>query len=124
MNITTDTTQKIGRTGEAVAARFLEQRGYIIITRNWRAGRIGEIDLIATRDGTTVFVEVKTRRHVDAGGALEAVSPSKLSRMQRVALAWLAQEGALPHDYRFDVIGVHLAHGREPAFAWLQDVAQ
>ena len=117
VNITTDTTQKIGRNGEAAAARFLEQRGYAIVATNWRNGRDGEIDLI-------VFVEVKTRRRIGAHGALEAVSPLKLARMQRVALAWLAHAGELSARYRFDVIGVHVAPGLGPAFAWLQDVAQ
>lgn len=124
VNITTDTTQKIGRNGEAAAARFLEQRGYTIVATNWRNGRDGEIDLIATIDDLIVFVEVKTRRRIGAHGALEAVSPLKLARMQRVALAWLAHAGELSARYRFDVIGVNVAPGLEPAFAWLQDVAQ
>ena len=85
VNITTDTTQKIGRNGEAAAARFLEQRGYAIVATNWRNGRDGEIDLIATIDDLIVFVEVKTRRRIGAHGALEAVSPLKLARMQRRA---------------------------------------
>ena len=58
VNITTDTTQKIGRNGEAAAARFLEQRGYAIVATNWRNGRDGEIDLNATIDDLIVFVEV------------------------------------------------------------------
>ena len=119
-----DTTSTTGQRAENQAARFLEQRGYAIVAANWRNGRDGEIDLIATIDGVIVFVEVKTRRRIGAHGALEAVSPLKLARMQRVALAWLAHAGELSARYRFDVIGVHVAPGLGPAFAWLQDVAQ
>ena len=49
----------VGDAGEAVAARFLEQRGAVVIDRNVRVGR-DEIDLVARIDGQTVAVEVKT----------------------------------------------------------------
>ena len=114
---------RLGQRGETLALQLLRELGLEFLTRNY-AGDKGEIDLIATIDDLIVFVEVKTRRRIGAHGALEAVSPLKLARMHRVALAWLAHAGELSARYRFDVIGVHVAPGLEPAFAWLQDVAQ
>ncbi len=49
----------VGAAGEAVAARFLEQRGAVIVDRNVRVGR-DEIDLVARVDGHLIAVEVKT----------------------------------------------------------------
>ncbi|MEA2023745.1 MAG: YraN family protein [Actinomycetota bacterium] len=49
----------VGDAGEAVAARFLAQRGAVVVDRNVRVGR-DEIDLIARIEGDTVAVEVKT----------------------------------------------------------------
>ena len=53
------TTKKIGDKGEERAVRFLEQKGYEIIERNWRT-RSGELDIIAYKNETIVFFEVKT----------------------------------------------------------------
>src|SRR5687768_17011651 len=53
-----------GRRGETLAAWFLRLQGYRILETRYKTP-IGEIDLIARRWGTTVFVEVKSRR--DAG---------------------------------------------------------
>ena len=53
-----------GRWGEDRAAEYLESQGYGIMARDWRAGR-RDIDIVAHKDGTVAFVEVKTRR--DAG---------------------------------------------------------
>lgn len=49
----------IGNDGENRAAQFLESQGYSIVERNYRI-RLGEIDIIASKDNILVFVEVKT----------------------------------------------------------------
>ena len=53
-----DVSTKKGRKGEEIAASFLESKGYKIVKRNFRAYG-AEIDLVAVRDDTTVFAEVK-----------------------------------------------------------------
>lgn len=54
--------KRIATAGENLAEQYLIGQGYSIVARNWRAGRVGEIDLIAVDpQGTLVFVEVKTR---------------------------------------------------------------
>ena len=52
--------QKVGQWGEQAAADYLSTKGYEIIARNVRTP-YGEIDLIAQKDGFTIFVEVKAR---------------------------------------------------------------
>ncbi|MGI6744575.1 MAG: YraN family protein [Acutalibacteraceae bacterium] len=53
------TTRLLGAMGEQIAARSLREKGYEIIAANYRT-RIGEIDIIATKDKYICFVEVKT----------------------------------------------------------------
>lgn len=48
-----------GREGEDYAVRYLEERGFLVLARNYRAGR-GEIDVIVRRDDRIGFVEVKS----------------------------------------------------------------
>lgn len=113
--------QWLGREGEARAARHLEGRGYRIVARNVRADRV-EIDLIACRGSTLVFVEVKTRRRslggVHHGLAAEAVDPRKQRRLRRGARAWLAdnrREARRASRCRFDVVTCLLEEDRQPA---------
>ena len=50
----------LGHKGEAIAAEYYRQKGYLLLGHNYRT-RMGEIDLILYKDGTIVFAEVKTR---------------------------------------------------------------
>ena len=63
---------KLGRWGEAVAAKHLQDKGYQIIARNWRTAR-GENDLVAKTGELLLFVEVKTRRGRAAGACCRGV---------------------------------------------------
>ncbi|MBD8515895.1 YraN family protein [Plantibacter sp. CFBP 8804] len=98
---------ELGRRGEQVAADHLEACGYRILDRNWRCPQ-GELDLIADDDGTLVFVEVKTRSGVGFGDPAEAVTPSKLARIGRLAGAWCAEHRPRSRRMRVDVVGIVL----------------
>ncbi len=102
------TRGELGAQGEALAARHLEAQGYRIVARNLRIERV-EIDLIARRGASVVFVEVKTRSSRSAGAPEEAVDARKLARLRRGAAAWLRQHGAGARAARFDVIACERA---------------
>jgi putative endonuclease len=99
----------LGRSGERLAASFLETAGYRIVDRNWRGSR-GELDIVAEHDGTTVFVEVKTRSGLGFGHPFEAITPRKLRSLRRLAGEWCAQaQPSRPSaggGIRLDVIAV------------------
>ena len=58
-----DTRINLGKKGENAAVKFLEQRGYVIVDRNWRCPA-GEADIIAFDCETLVFFEVKNFRKI------------------------------------------------------------
>ncbi|AYG02129.1 YraN family protein [Gryllotalpicola protaetiae] len=95
----------LGRSGEQLAARFLEAGGYRIVERNWRGTR-GELDIVAEHDGTTVFVEVKTRSGLRFGHPFEAITPRKLRALRRLAAEWCSASERPRAHIRLDVIGV------------------
>ena len=90
-----------GIQAENAASQFLHAGGYEIIGRRRRVGSV-EIDLIATRDQTLAFVEVKGRRSGLAG--YYAVDTRKKARMTTAAETWLSEHPE-HHWYaiRFDV---------------------
>lgn len=99
-----------GRLGEAMAALFLEARGWTIEARNFRAGR-QEIDLVARRGRTLALVEVKwraaTKAEAEAEGAAAAWSPAQRSRA--AAAAWAAVRVHDPErtcTVRFDLVAL------------------
>jgi putative endonuclease len=116
------TRAQIGRRGERLAAGKLEAEGYRVIERNYRT-REGELDIVAVRDGTIVFCEVKTliARNVDRGGplfALESVNNAKRAQVRRMARSWIADRPRSANArgrpaVRFDAIGVVLSAAGE-----------
>lgn len=88
-----------------MAAAYLERKGYQILERNYRT-RDGEIDLIAQREGTVVFVEVKTARNLSFGPPQCWVNCRKRDHLIRAAAAYLAEKSSDEVNCRFDVIAI------------------
>jgi putative endonuclease len=95
----------LGRRGEQRAASFLAKTGVRVLARGV-ANQFGEIDLVGLDGETIVFVEVRTRRSLDAGHPAESVTPEKQARLTRAALAFLKQNRLLEHRSRFDVVAI------------------
>jgi putative endonuclease len=103
------TTKQSGDEGEKCALHHLQQQGLTLVERNYRVahGRwapAGEIDLIMqSRDGTLIFVEVRTRQHMGFGGAAASVNRNKQQRLIRTAQHYLMRYRS-PPPCRFDVL--------------------
>jgi putative endonuclease len=105
--------RKFGDLGEKVAADFLKDNGYKILSANYQntsGRRLGEIDLIAkdTERDEIVFVEVKTREMQKYQNSLpeENITYRKLRKMEKIANAYLRQNGLNSINFRFDAISV------------------
>ncbi|MGE5074026.1 MAG: YraN family protein [Anaerolineae bacterium] len=95
--------QSIGRWGEQAAADYLCTHGYELLARNIRTP-YGEIDLVASKAGITVFVEVKARTSKSFGPPELAVTPRKQAHMLACAEHY-AQQNEIDH-WQIDVIAV------------------
>ena len=98
--------------GEVYAARYLRDNGYSIRAANYQT-RMGEVDVIAERDGVTVFVEVKTRSAGMLARPMESVTVDKQRRLTLAAKQYLRLEPTTAAA-RFDVIEVYLDDGQKP----------
>ncbi len=99
-----------GRKGESFCEEYYRKRGYEIKERNYHS-RYGEIDLIAEKDKTVVFVEVKTRDEKALSRPAEAVNKSKQKKLILTSMQYMEN---LPFDIncRFDVFEVWQKEGR------------
>ncbi len=104
-------TQDLAREGEDAAAAYLSKNGYVVHVRNFHFGRNGEIDIIASKEGMTVFAEVKTRRFGTAEEALYSITPSKQKQLIRIAQGYMYTKGMGELACRFDVIVVTFQKG-------------
>ena len=139
------TAKEVGDAGEAQALAHLLGQGLILVERNYRVARGpnargGEVDLILReRDGTLVFVEVRTRRgalHGDGassrtafggessssrtafGGAAASVGATKQRRLVLAAQHYLSRFKTLP-ACRFDVVTVE-GEGAQMRIEWFR----
>ncbi|NBC28817.1 MAG: YraN family protein [Spirochaetes bacterium] len=93
-----------GRSGESKAAGYLSQEGFRILEKNFKS-TTGEVDIVAVRGGTIVFVEVKSWRQFRGHDLERALSRRKRQRIVRTSRAFLAQHRAFSdYSVRFDVL--------------------
>lgn len=99
-----DKRKIVGKRGEAIAASYLEERGYQILEQNWRCGR-AEIDIIAKEGETLVFIEVKARQTSRYGQPARFFKTQQRDRIASAAGSYMEKTG---HDWalRFDLISV------------------
>ena len=98
-----DTTARTGQIAEDRAARFLELQKLPVIARNHRC-RGGEIDLVCRDGRTLIFVEVRSRKNGDFGGAAASITIAKQRRIALAARHYLAATGRSGRDCRFDCV--------------------
>ena len=105
MNTNENRRARLGRMGEAAAARYLRGLGWKVVDRNWRCAE-GELDIVAFDGRGHVVCEVKTRAGLDFGDPLEAITAAKAARLRRLAGRWADQHGLSAAQIRIDVIGL------------------
>jgi len=105
--------RQLGKKGEEFAAEYLKRKNYRILCRNYRAGRLGEIDLIAADNKRIIFAEVKARTGNSYGAPAEAVSYRKQQTMRKVASCFLRDYDIADSEIRFDVIEIIMTRNCE-----------
>lgn len=100
--------------GEDIAAKFLKEKGYKIIERNFRKG-YGEIDIIAIHKNILVFIEVKTRTSNKFGTPFEAITYFKLKTLVKTAEFYKVLNPRLPEALRIDAVSILLDYSNNPA---------
>ena len=110
-----ENTRQSGNEGEDKAVLFLQEKGYQIISRNWRI-RTGEIDIIAVKGDFIVFAEVKRQKADNLETLSVKLNAKKQKTIVETAKCYLSKHRQYNCKYiRFDVLVVDMP-GYEPVF--------
>ena len=104
--------KELGRQGEEKAARYMMERGYKIIERNYYT-RFGELDIICTKGKDIYFVEVKTRTNLKFGYPEEAITHKKIENLRKAAVIYLKNFDRPFGQMHFDGITILIMDGEE-----------
>ena len=109
--------RKFGDLGEKIAERYLQEKGYKVIEKNYLKPW-GEIDLVAKKGGVLIFCEVKTRdsKNVEHFLAESSVNRLKIKKLQKICETYLS-ERRYPYDqeWQIDVLAVLIDKERKKA---------
>jgi putative endonuclease len=114
------THNETGKLGEQMAMEYLSGKGYIVLHQNWRHSH-WEVDIIASKDATLHFTEVKTRRTKKFGQPEDNVTKKKIQNLINAAEEYL-------HLYpqwkriQFNVLSISIIKNKPVEFFLLEDV--
>ncbi len=100
----------LGKHGEDLACKYLDNNNYKIIQRNFRCKQ-GEIDIIALDKNYIVFVEIKSRTSNKYGLPSESVTQRKMKHIIKAATYFLYMNHLENVNTRIDVIEVYVKNG-------------
>lgn len=109
-----------GKTGEALACIFLEKKGFFILHTNWKSGR-NEVDIIASKDDTLHFNEVKTKGGKGLALPEQRVNSAKIGRMKRAAEQYLFANPGWKY-VQFNIIAITMEFGLPEEYFFIEDV--
>ena len=100
---------ELGKKGEELAVKYLQEQGYEIVERNWTFQK-AEIDIIVRKKDVLAIVEVKTRSSLDFGAPQDFVKPKKIQLLIKAVNAYIndrEKDFCDDLNIRFDIIAIH-----------------
>ena len=110
-----------GELAEEAAARCLERAGYTIVARNFAVPRVGELDIVAVRNGQVHIVEVRARRKGSPyGTGADSITAAKIRRIRHTAAIFLDRMQYLNNDVAILAADVELDNfGKTANIHWI-----
>ncbi len=98
------THNELGKKGEEISVEYLQQKGYIILERNWRFKK-AEVDIIARKNDVLAIIEVKTRSTNYFGNPQDFVNPKKIKLLVEAINEYVTKND-LDVEVRFDIVAI------------------
>lgn len=104
-------TKQLGILGEETAAKYLRERGYKILDRNFRYKGYGELDIVAKNGEDIIFVEVKTRIGASEDSPFnpeDNITYFKQKQLIKLAKIYLAKKALMDFPWQIDIIAIEI----------------
>jgi putative endonuclease len=111
---------EFGKAGEQIAVDWLAERGFQLISRNWKFGRY-ELDIIASREGVLHFIEVKSRHDDLFGKPEDWVSWKKGKHMLSAGVAF-QEKYPVWVQIQYDILAILLTPEGKRDIFFIEDV--
>jgi putative endonuclease len=109
-----------GKKGEQLGNAYLLKEDYHILEINWRHSH-WEVDVIATKNNTLHFIEIKTRRSKKYGMPEEKVGTKKIRYLINAAEQYLFLNPQWKR-IQFDILSINLTENETPEYFFIEDV--
>ncbi|MCT4618600.1 MAG: YraN family protein [Marinisporobacter sp.] len=113
--------KNLGVLGEQIAAEYLRRCHYKIVQVNYRCV-FGEVDIIAYKNHTYIFVEVKTRRSLSFGRPVEAINKKKKIHLLKVGKYYMQRVNNKDYNFRFDAIEIMVFASKSPSVNHIENI--
>ena len=119
-----ESRQRLGKLGEDMAARRLQRDGYRILGRNFRT-RYGEVDIVAAKGETIVFVEVRSKTSGAFGSPEESLTGEKREHLVLAAQEYLQANNLEGLHWRIDLAAVEIgSRGKAHRIALIENAVE
>ncbi|PIP63463.1 YraN family protein [Candidatus Roizmanbacteria bacterium CG_4_9_14_3_um_filter_33_18] len=109
--------KNLGKTGEDLALDFLKSHNYFVLEKNFRS-KFGEIDIIAEKNHSLYFIEVKTRSNLNHGAPYEAVNKRKIYHIKKAAQYYLLKNKFEAYKLKVAVFSILIENGKVDIKFW------
>ncbi len=111
---------QLGRRGEDLAYKFLKNKRYRILHRNYKT-KMGQIDIIGFDKDSVCFIEVKTRSSDKFGPPELSITASKERKLSQLALSFIKRYKLTDYPARFDVLSIIIDSKGQKSFKLIKD---
>jgi putative endonuclease len=103
-------TKDLGDFGERIARKYLQDKGYKILDKNFRYSKLGELDIIASLSNNIVFFDVKSREKKGISGFFpeDNITPAKQKKLVKLARIYLAKHRLSENPWQIDILAVEV----------------
>ena len=109
--------KNLGKTGEDLALDFLKSHNFSVLEKNFRS-KFGEIDIIAEKNHSLYFIEVKTRSNLNHGAPYEAVNKRKIYHIKKAAQYYLLKNKFEAYKLKVAVFSILIENGKVDVKFW------
>lgn len=100
----------LGDLGEKIARKYLEEKGYKILDKNFRYSKLGELDIIVEKNNNIFFVEVKARMKTGLTDYFpeDNITFTKQKKLVKLAQIWLSKHKLFNSSWQIDILAIEI----------------